>query len=269
MRKPSPEFARSQISPSIQVLERIFALLDILAAHDEPVSLKKISELSGLHPSTAHRILNDLVCGRYVEHPQTGAYRLGIRLLELGSLVKARLSVHEVSLPYMRDLHALTQQPVNLSVRQNDKIVYIERIYGQRSGMQVVRAVGGHAPLHLTSVGKLFLAYDTASQVKAYASQHLAQEYTRNSIKSLETLKNELAQIRRTRLAFDNEELEPGVSCYGVGIYNVEDKMIAGLSISAPTERLNPAWQTLLLKTSQTISNALGHNASHAPNDRS
>ena len=58
----------------------------------------------------------------------------------------------------MRELHKLTHQPVNLSMRQGDEIVYIERTYSEHSGMQVVRAIGGRAPLHLTSVGKLFLA---------------------------------------------------------------------------------------------------------------
>jgi DNA-binding IclR family transcriptional regulator len=58
----------------------------------------------------------------------------------------------------MRELHRLIQQPVNLSMRQGDEIVYVERAYSERSGMQVVRAIGGRAPLHLTSTGKLFLA---------------------------------------------------------------------------------------------------------------
>ena len=78
--------------PTIQVLERTFALLDVLAAHQDPVSLKEVSERTGLHPSTAHRILNDLAAGRLVDRPEAGSYRLGMRLLELGNLVKARLA---------------------------------------------------------------------------------------------------------------------------------------------------------------------------------
>ena len=148
---------------TIQVLERAFALLDLLASHQEPVALKVISEQSGLHPSTAHRILNDLTIGRYVDRPEPGSYRLGMRLLELGNLVKTRLDVRDAALAPMRELHKLTHQPVNLSMRQGDEIVYVERTYSERSGMQVVRAVGGRAPLHLTSVGKLFLAQDDAA----------------------------------------------------------------------------------------------------------
>ena len=140
-------------SPTIQVLERMFSLLDVLASYQDPVSLKTISEQTGLHPSTAHRILNDLAIGRYVDRPEAGSYRLGMRLLELGNLVKARLDVREAAIGPMRELHQLIHQPVNLSMRQGDEIVYIERTYSERSGMQVVRAIGGRAPLHLTSVG--------------------------------------------------------------------------------------------------------------------
>ena len=70
--------------PAIQVIERMFSLLDALAAHQDPVSLKLLSEKTGLHPSTAHRILNDLAIGRFVDRPEAGSNRLGMRLLEIG-----------------------------------------------------------------------------------------------------------------------------------------------------------------------------------------
>ena len=134
----------------------MFALMDVLASREEPVSLKEISEKAGLHLSTTHRILNDLASGGFVERAQPGCYRLGMRLLELGNLVKSRLNVRDAALTPMRTLHKLIQQPVNLSLRQGDEIVYVERAYSERSGMQVVRAIGGHAPLHLTSVASCF-----------------------------------------------------------------------------------------------------------------
>ena len=108
-----------------------------------------------------------------------------MRLLELGNLVKARLDVRDAAMAPMRELHKLTHQPVNLSMRQGDEIVYVERTYSERSGMQVVRAVGGRAPLHLTSVGKLFLARDDAERVRAYAARTGLAGHTRNSITEL------------------------------------------------------------------------------------
>ncbi|MBA4256341.1 MAG: IclR family transcriptional regulator [Polaromonas sp.] len=247
------------ITPTVQVIERMFTLLDILSQHEEPVSLKDIALQAGLHPSTTHRILNDLTIGRFVERPEAGSYRLGMRLLELGNLVKARLDVREAALAPMRELHRLIQQPVNLSVRQGDEIVYVERAYSERSGMQVVRAIGGRAPLHLTSVGKLFLAADDVQRVRAYATRTGLAGQTKNSVTQLGKLEAELSQARATGTARDNEELELGVRCIAAGIRDDHGKLVAGLSISAPADRLDDAWLPKLQATAATISEALGY----------
>jgi DNA-binding IclR family transcriptional regulator len=246
-------------TPTIQVLERAFALLDMLAEQADPVSLKEISERTGLHPSTAHRILNDLTIGRFVDRPQAGNYRLGMRLLELGNLVKARLDVRDAAIGPMRELHKITHQPVNLSVRQGDEIVYIERAYSERSGMQVVRTVGGRAPLHLTSVGKLFLAHDDPARVRAYAVRTGLTGHTRNSITDLARLERELATVRATGSARDDEELELGVRCMASGVFDDQGKLVAGLSISAPADRLEESWLERVKATAAQISTSLGY----------
>ena len=246
---------------AIQVLERATNLLDALAAQAEPVTLKELARTTGLHPSTAHRILNDMVVGRYVERVDNGLYQLGMRLLELGSLVKGRLNVREAAIDAMRALHKLTGQTVNLSVQQGDEIVYIDRAWSERSGMQVVRAIGGRAPLHLTSTGKLFLCAADPRQVRAYATRTGLAGNTRNSITQLDKLERELALVRRHGYARDNEELEMGVRCIAAGIYDDTGKLVAGLSISAPAERMQDEWISQLVSTARSISEALGYEA--------
>ena len=246
------------VAPTVQVIERMFTLMDVLASKEEAISLKEISEKAGLHPSTTHRLLNDLVTGRFVDRPQAGSYRLGMRLLELGNLVKSRLNVRDAALVPMRELHKLIQQPVNLSMRQGDEIVYIERAYSERSGMQVVRAIGGRAPLHLTSVGKLFLAADDPQRVRAYATRTGLTGHTKNSLTQLAALERELSKVRQYGVAHDNEELELGVRCMAAGIYDDQGKLVAGLSISAPADRLDEGWLPKLQATANEISGALG-----------
>ena len=256
MTKPD---SATPVKPAVQVIERMFSLLDILANREEAMSLKEISEKSGLHASTAHRILNDLATGRFVDRPAAGTYRLGMRLLELGNMVKARLNVRDAALAPMRELHKLTQQPVNLSVRQGDEIIYVERAYSERSGMQVVRAIGGRAPLHLTSVGKLFLAFDDPQRLRSYATRTGLAGQTRNSITQLPILERELSKARQYGIARDNEELEMGVRCMAAGIYDDQNCLVAGLSISAPADRLEEHWLTKLQSTASEISRALGY----------
>jgi DNA-binding IclR family transcriptional regulator len=245
--------------PAVQVIERMFALIDVLASREEAISLKEISEKAGLHPSTTHRILNDLAIGRFVDRPQPGSYRLGMRLLELGNLVKGRLNVRDAAVGPMRELHRLIQQPVNLSMRQGDEIIYVERAFSERSGMQVVRAIGGRAPLHLTSVGKLFLANDDPERIRSYAARTGLKGHTKNSLTQQDALERELSIVRESGQAHDNEELELGVRCIAVGIYDDQQKLVGGLSISAPTSRMDDSWMTKLKETSRQISETLGH----------
>jgi DNA-binding IclR family transcriptional regulator len=249
---------------SIQVIERIAKLLDALSGRSEAVPLKDLAAQTGLHPSTTHRILNDLVQYRIVERAQPGAYKLGMRLLELGNLVKGRLDVRDAALEHMRALHKTTGQTINLSVRQGDEIIYVERSYSERSGMQVVRAIGGRAPLHLTSVGKLFLAADDVKNVRNYGMRTGLAGHTQNSITDIEKLERELAQVRTRGYSRDNEELELGVRCIAAAIRDDSGKLVAGLSVSAPADRLQDDWIEDLTACAQRISEALGYRAADA-----
>jgi DNA-binding IclR family transcriptional regulator len=244
---------------AIQVVERMMNLLDALAEQEESSSLKKLAEQTSLHPSTAHRILNDMVACRLVERGDGGTYRLGLKLLELGNLVKARLSVREAAQAPMRTLHKITGETINLSVRQGDEIVYIDRAYSERSGMQVVRAIGGRAPLHLTSVGKLFLSSDDANQVRAYITRTGLSGHTRNSITDAAKLEAALNQVRKDGNARDDEELELGVSCFAAAILDDTGKLVAGLSLSSPTDRMQADWLKALQDTALQISKGLGY----------
>ncbi|MCG2582770.1 IclR family transcriptional regulator [Massilia sp. TS11] len=255
MKNDSLETAKT----SIQVIERMVSLLDALAKHSDPVSLKELAQEAGLHPSTAHRILNDMVITRFVDRVEPGTYRLGMRLLELGNVVKSRLSVREAALDFMRALHKKTQQTINLSVRQGDEIVYIDRAFSERSGMQVVRAIGGRAPLHLTSTGKLFLSVDDPKAIRAYATRTGLAGHNKNSITDLARLERELSLVRARGYARDNEELELGVRCMAAGIRDDSGKLVAGLSISAPGDRLQEDWLEDLVSTANQISATLGY----------
>ena len=108
---------------------------------------------------------------RMVDRVEPGSYRLGMRLLELGNLVKSRISVRELALPMMRELHAQTGETANLSVRHGDEIVYVERTSSGRSAMRVVHVIGARAPLHVTAAGKLFLLEEGFARLRDYAKR--------------------------------------------------------------------------------------------------
>lgn len=251
--------AEPESKNSIQVIERMMALFDQLSLHPEAVALKTLALGSGLHPSTAHRILTAMVNAGMVERVDQGSYRLGIRLLELGNLVKARISVREHALPYMRELHAAIGEAVNLSVRRDDEIVYIERTSSGRALMRVVNIIGARAPLHITAVGKLFLFEDGAEGLRAYAERTRLPQHTRNSLATIAALEKDLEKIRRQGYATDNEEAELGVRCIGAGVRDDTGALVSGLSVSAPAERMKTTWAGLVRETAEKISRAIGY----------
>jgi len=251
--------AETESKNSIQVIGRMTSLLDELSRHPETVALKTLAQATKLHPSTAHRILTALVSAGMVERVEQGSYRLGIRLLELGNLVKARISVREQALPFMRRLHSATGEAVNLSVRRDDEIVYVERTSSGRALMRVVNIVGARAPLHITAVGKMFLLEDGAAGLRAYAERTRLPAQTRNSLTSIPALDKELEKVRRQGFALDMEEAELGVRCIGAGIRDDSGALVAGLSVSAPAERMKTAWAALVKETAEQISRAIGY----------
>ena len=234
-------------------------LLAALGRHASPVNLKQLAAETKLHPSTAHRILAVMVDHRLVDRIEPGTYRLGIRLLELGSLVRSRISVRQEALPHMQALHEELGETVNLSVRHDDEVVYIERTSNSNAMMRVVQIIGARAPLHITAVGKLFLAAESADRSADYVRRTGLPRFTENTLTDPENLGKELEKIRRQGYAFDNEEAEKGVSCIGAGIYNDEGRIVAGLSVSAPSDRLNRTWAAQVRQTAESISRAIGY----------
>src|SRR5258707_11781507 len=187
-----PRAGKAESKNPIQVIERMMKLLDVLSQHPEPLGLKQIAQYTGLHPSTAHRILSSMSADRIVDRVEPGSYRLGMRLLELGNLVKSRISVRELALPLMRELHSQTGETVNLSVRHDDEIVYVERTSSGRSAMRVVHVIGARAALHITAAGKLFLLEEGFPKLREYARRTGLASHTKNTPTSLPQLEREL-----------------------------------------------------------------------------
>jgi len=244
----------------IQVIERMMKLLDVLSYHPDPVSLKQLALETGLHPSTAHRILAAMAASGFAERAEAGTYRLGIRLLELGNLVKSRISIGQAAMPLMQRLHRQIGESVNLGVRQGDEIVYVERTSSGRSSVRVVHLVGARAPLHVTAVGKLYLAEDGPQKLREYAKRTGLPGYTPTSLTTLAALEREVDRARRHGIAFDNEEIEQGLRCIAAPVRDDTGELVAGLSVSAPAERHSPEWAALVKETADAISLAIGHN---------
>jgi DNA-binding IclR family transcriptional regulator len=242
---------------SIQVIDRSARLLDAIGQYEEPVSLKILSADTSLHPSTAFRILGALMEAGFVEKDAAGHYMLGKKLVRLAGKVRRGVDLREQALDVMEALRDAIGETVNLTVREGDEVIYIERVTSNRM-MRVEQVIGSRAPLHVTAVGKLMLAELGDHFIHAYASRTGLKAYTRHTIITEQDLLNIAHQEHAQGFAYDNEEAEEGVGCIGVLIYDSSKNVVAGLSISAPIERRKEEWVQLVKDAGRKISERLG-----------
>jgi DNA-binding IclR family transcriptional regulator len=247
-------------SNSIQVIERLARLLDVIAGHEDAVSLKILSAETGLHPSTAFRILSSLAEHGFVERTSRGNYHLGVKLMQLGSRVHASVDIRKVALPLMEVLRDRLGETVNLIVREGDDVVYIERALAKRM-IRVEQVIGSRAPLHVTAVGKLMLGVQGESACRGYAKRSKLPAYTVNTHTKVTALLEDCSAAAKRGYAFDNEEAELGVGCIGTLIRDASGHVVAGLSVSAPIERRRDEWTALVVETSAHLSKQLGYHA--------
>ena len=247
-------------SNSIQVIERLARLLDVIAGHEDSVSLKILSAATGLHPSTAFRILSSLAEQGFVERTGRGSYQLGVKLMQLGSRVSSGIDIRKIALPLMEKLRDRLGETVNLTVREGDEVVYIERTLAKRM-IRVEQVIGSRAPLHVTAVGKLMLGDQGEAACRSYAKRSKLPAYTINThTKVADLLKDCIAAAKRG-YSFDNEEAELGVGCIGTLIRDASGHVVAGLSVSAPIERRRDEWTAQVIETGKQLSTQLGYHA--------
>src|SRR5665648_97146 len=247
----------------IKVLDKTFSIFDILLQHGSSMHMTEISKKLGLYPSTIHRILDTLKYWGYVEQdPKTQKYRLGLKLLELGMAKLHQMDLVKEATPYLKELVKLCNETVHLGVREEGEVLYLAKEESSQT-IRMISYVGKRAPLHCTALGKVLLAHMSTEERKKTLGEKVLRRLTENTITDEEELEKELNRIKKQGFALDREENEKNVRCIAAPIRNHQGRVIAALSISSPTFRLDKNVQNNLkeaiIETSEKISKRLGY----------
>jgi len=237
------------------MLERGVQVLHAFRPHGGTLTLPQLVERTGLPKPTVHRLAETLVELGLLERRPVG-YRPGIGLFELGELAPAKVDLREAALPFMQDLYEAMHETVHLGIRDGLDVIYAEKIRGH-GGVDVPSRVGGRLPLSSTGVGKALLAYAEPDVVAAVLSRPL-RRLTEHSVTDPARLERELAEIRRSGLAYDREEAKLGVSCVAAPVL-VRGVAVAAVSLTVPAEHIRtaglaPAVRAVSLALSRTLS---------------
>jgi len=241
----------------IQVIDRAATLLDAISRYTMPVTLKALSADTNLAPSTAFRILHSLIDNHFVDRDNSGKYQLSGRLIRLSNYQSQHVDFRKVAIPYMEKLRDKFGETINLTTREGDVIIYVEKAIPNRM-MHVQQIIGSRAPLHVTGVGKMMLGMEGSEGISGYAHRTNLPTYTRKTFSDIESLERECMHCVEQGFAYDNEEAEIGVGCIGVLLYDRYGEVVAGLSVSAPIDRRKDEWVKHLVKAGKSISIELG-----------
>ncbi len=224
----------------VQSIDRAFEILERLCGSRDGLSIHALSEATGLHKSTVHRLLAALAARGYVrKDEESGRYRMTTRICELSEQVVESLDVLKAAHGPMEALSQTTGETVHLVVREGDEIVYVHKVEPDVSTMRMFSRIGMRRPMSCTAMGKAILAELSDEEVDRIWNASDIQAYTEHTITSLDRLKSALELIRRRGSAFDNQENELGVRCIAATIHDYTGGICGALSISAPMLRMS------------------------------
>jgi IclR family KDG regulon transcriptional repressor len=266
MKKTAAVQVRPENRYNIRVLDRAFSILAMLS-DGKPRTLQQLATDIQLSGSTTFRQLATLASYGYVQRDdQTNQYALGRACLELARAYYEGNDVRRVALPELERLRNETKETVHLAILDRIEIVYIEKLQGLHAIGLMGSRVGGRAPAYCTGVGKVLLAHETPELVRQYFMRRKLTRYTEDTITSFEALVSELSSIQSRGYALDHGEHEAQVRCVAAPIFDMRGKVIAGLSISGPVDRMEPiernqAVITNAKQTARNISIMLGYSS--------
>lgn len=230
---------RRELPPSM--VERVTLIMDVFEGRTARLSLEEVARSTQLPRSTAHRILDQLVKLRWLEHTGLG-YGLGRRALGLGGGDGAHSRIREAAAARLHHLQIKTGLVVHLAVLDGAEVHYLDKA-GGRFAAAVPSRVGGRAPAHSTALGKAMLAWLEPEDVEARAAGAIGR-MTQRTISDLGTLHQELNRIRRRHgLAFERGECFPDIACVATAVRGPEGP-VAAISLVgdawSPLEKVAP-----------------------------
>jgi DNA-binding IclR family transcriptional regulator len=241
----------------VAAVERALAVLDALSDGSPELGTNELARRTGINASTVSRLLATLAGARMVEHvPATGRYRLGPRLLQLGTLVLARLDIRDVARPHLQELVRATGVTATLSAPGEHDAITVDFVQSDASVQSVAR-LGRPSIGHATATGKVLLAHG-----QAHLPPGRLKAYTPRTITDRRRVQVELARVARQGYAEAIGEREPDLNAIAAPVFDADGGLAAIIGLQGPASRFGRdamrAAVGPLLASAEAVSAALG-----------
>jgi IclR family KDG regulon transcriptional repressor len=252
----------------VQSLERAFGLLEAIAHARQGIGLAELSKKVGLHNSTTFHLVKTMVALGYIRQDRDKRYRIGRSLFALAAGALDEVELVSLAIPVLEDLTEATGESGHFAVRSGDSIVVIAKTSGS-GAFQLTNRVGVTRPAHGTALGKVLLAALTEGQLDRFLENHELTALTPKTITDPALLRQEIREVARTGVAYDDGEFNAEVRCVAVPVYDFTGQVVGALGISGPIWRLSIAVlqkQTELVRAAaRRLSATLGQPSEREP----
>ena len=227
----------ARVPESVRAVERALDIL-LCFTQDEPdLSLTQIAERVGIHKSTVHRLLATLESRRFVNRNEaTGLYHLGLRFIEMASLVLKDVDLQRWARPYLQHLAEECGETVDLAVLDGTHVVYLEVVESPQR-VKIAAAVGQRLPAPCTASGKVFMAFLPDDHVAAIIEAGLTR-HTEQTLVSPKDLHEDLRRTRQRGFAISEQEYEKDINAIAAPILNGSGYPVAAIAVVGPSYRL-------------------------------
>jgi IclR family KDG regulon transcriptional repressor len=211
-------------------------VLDLYSSDRAELGVTEIADELGMSKSKAHLLVSSMAEIGVLRRVHGGRYRIGWRALQLDRVAAETTPFRLPGRSAAVMLARRTGQTIHLAALDGGRVVYVDRMQGERATQLALSAIGKRLPAHCSGVGKVLLAHLDPEEVETQLERHGMERFTPATITDPRTLRGELDEIRRQGLGFDREEVVTGLSCVAAPIHDADGEVVAALSISAPVE---------------------------------
>lgn len=244
-----------------QTIKKAMQILDLFSLERPEWGVGEVSEYLKLPKSTASELMSTLADLRLLNHMVGGRYRLGWRLFELSQTLLDTSEFRTEAREVMEELVEIWGETVHLAVLNGVQAVYVEKLQPTPAVKIPISRVGIRLPAHCSGVGKVLLAHDKWEHVAALFENQGMLTLTPNTLTTLDSLADELEQVRKKGYAYDHEEASIGLCCVAAPVYGNRGEVAAAVSFSVPAYRFRPnesEYTNAILDAAQRISKGAG-----------
>jgi IclR family transcriptional regulator, KDG regulon repressor len=251
------EDAPARTPGGVQSIGRAFAIIEEIARNRDGIGLAELSKRVGLHNSTTFHLVKTMVALGYVRQMKDSKrYRIGRPLFALAASALDEIEMTSLAAPVLDELARTTGESAHFSVPMGDAVVVLARTGGP-GAFQLNDRVGVVRPAHCTALGKIILASLSEDQFKRFLDRVELTPSTEKSITEAPALRREVAEVRRTGVAYDEGEFNIEVRCVAVPVCDFTGQIAGALGISGPIWRQAGRGQPAKVKALQVAAGRL------------